>query len=457
MALKLRLITTVALSFAFTHTDAQLVQTVGLNAGNWAPVTPTKSATSNPEGWLPKTTPPPDRRPADWELRRRVDSNSSTCGYPVDNLNAPAAVCDEGICMFNRRSGVVGCCTNTDPGGCVIPTACLNSTNSVPSTANALTTYCGNKNFPHCVTYPYSASFFDSLYGASFVGCAAEAATEEIATTPAPGWTPPGGTQSDSTTVSRSTIGGSTITETVTISPGSSLTITPSSSNGNSHAKRVGEIAGGTVGGVAAVALIGAAIGFLLYRRRKQQRARNEFSPPLGRRMPPNDLYPNVNYPNEEIPGSQYPSTFYGEAPPGMAQTSDQPVLSYPPNTYGTTNNGATNGYGALNSYGAADATFQAEHNRNALADEPSYFPMAVTTHPKHQFEAVSPIEPSPVSPVSPAENYNTMVSTLSNPSPPLQPLSPSHRQSNRSDREYSQYSPPPPEQFQSFHPYPGT
>jgi hypothetical protein len=203
------------------------------------------------------------------------------------------------------------------------------------------------------------------------------------------------------------------------------------------------------VGGIAGLALIIGAILFFLHRRKKQASDPN----PLGlrRKMPPSDhdVYRN------EVPVSPYASTFFGEAPPGMAQTTDQPIMRYPPNTYGT-----------------ANAMFALSHDNSNEA--PSYFTPGAPVS-KAQDE-VSPIEPSPVSPVSPAENYNTMVSALSNNSPPLQPLQPAvhhHQQRQQQTQQsqvqqlqqpqqfrhsgYAQFSPPPPEQYQSYQPYPGT
>ncbi|KAI0193951.1 hypothetical protein EV127DRAFT_231756 [Xylaria flabelliformis] len=426
MALALRL---TALSYVVAYTDARWFQTA-VDAGDWAPVTPTSEpATSSPDKWTPKTTSAPDRRPLDWELRRRDGSSSTICGYSVGNIDGPAVTCDSGeFCRLDKVLGIVGCCTQTNPRGCIVPTTCLESSKSAQWSGDPLTTYCGDSERPHCVTHSYDANFFDPLYGAYFIGCAAQAASGDIVVSP--------GTGSDATTSTASLSTFTTTdgirTTTVTVSlPGNqgSSTAVPSPSGGSSS-RNTGAIAGGVVGGVAGLALIVAAIFFFLYRRKRRSQASDPLA--LGRKMPPSD---HDIYPNEPIPGSQYPSTFYGEAPPGMVQTVDQPMMGYPPNPYAMQN------------------TMYAAGNNNPSMEVPAYLPpRAVPSKP--QDDAVSPLEESPVSPVSPAENYNTMVSALSNQSPPLQPLQPAvHRQQS----EYAQYSPPPPEQYQSYRPYPGT
>ncbi|KAI1753482.1 hypothetical protein F4782DRAFT_77701 [Xylaria castorea] len=430
MALALRL---TALSYVVAHADARWFQTV-VDAGDWAPVTPTSSepATLSPDKWIPKTTSAPDRRPFDdWELRRRDGGSSSStiCGYSVDDLDGPAVTCDSGeFCRLDRVLGIVGCCTQTNPRGCIVPTTCLESSKSAQWSGDPLTTYCGEPDRPHCVTHSYDANFYDPLYGAYFIGCAAKAESGDIVASPGSSGSDTTSTNSHSTFTTTDGVRTTTVTVSIPGNDGSSTAV-PSPSGG-SGSKNVGAIAGGVVGGVAGLALIIAAIFLFLYRRKRRSQASNPLA--LGRKMPSSD---HDIYHNEPIPGSQYPSTFYGEAPPGMVQTLDQPMMGYPPNPYAMQNTMYTAG------------------NNNPSMEVPAYLPpRAVPSKP--QDEAVSPIEESPVSPVSPAENYNTMVSALSNQSPPLQPLQPAvHRQQS----DYAQYSPPPPEQYQSYHPYPGT
>ncbi|KAI1192014.1 hypothetical protein F5B17DRAFT_126427 [Nemania serpens] len=426
MALALRL---TALSYVVVQANARCFQ-AGPNAGDWTPVTPTAGRhTSSSDEWIPKTTSAPDRRPRNGEFQRRDDNTPTICGYSVNMPDGPPVTCDSGgFCRLDRVLSIVGCCTVTNPRGCIVPTACLEFTKSAQWSGDPLTTYCDNSNRPHCVTHSYDASFFDPLYGAYFIGCGARAASGDIVAT-----SPLAGSNASSTQPASTTATNGVITTTVTVGIPSSPTAASPGSSVSHGSKNVAAIAGGVVGGVAGLALIAAAIFFFLYRRRKRLQASDSLA--LGRKMPPSDhdIYHDM-YHNEPIPGSQYPSTFYGEAPPGMVQASDQPIISYPPNTYGF-----------------QVPVYPAEQNPSA--EVPAYHTSRIVPS-KPQDDVVSPIEESPVSPVSPAENYNTMVSALSNPSPPLQPLQPAAR---RPRSEYAQYSPAPPEQWQSYRPYPGT
>ncbi|KAI0408248.1 hypothetical protein F4802DRAFT_619414 [Xylaria palmicola] len=427
-----RPLTALTYLYVVAHADAQRFQT-GSNAGDWTPVTPTaQHVTLSVDEWVPKTTSAPDRRLSEWELRRRADSSSSVCGYSADNLDGPAVTCDSGeSCRLDRVLGIVGCCTGTNPRACIVPTTCLESSESARWSGDPLTTYCGNSDRPHCVTHSYDANFYDPLYGAYFIGCAARAASGDIVANPG-SETGPGDSISLSTYTT--TDGITTTTVTVSIPAGNGSSTAVPGSAGSAGSRNVGAIAGGVVGGVAGLALIVAAVFFFLHRRRKRLQAAEPLPYAFGRKMPPSD---HDMYQNEPIPGSQYPSTFYGEAPPGMVQTSEQPIMGYPPHAYGVQN--------------APYAAPAGSHHQSA--EIAPYQPPRVVP-PKPQDEAVSPLDDSPVSPVSPAENYHTMVSALSNESPPLQPLQPAvHRQ----QPEYAQYSPPPPEQYQSYHPYPGT
>ncbi|KAI1193813.1 hypothetical protein F5X97DRAFT_27593 [Nemania serpens] len=420
MALALRL---TALSYVVAQANARWFQ-AGSNAGDWTPVTPTAGRpTSSPDEWIPKTTSAPDRRPRDGELQRRDDNGPAICGYSANTPDGPPVTCDNGgYCRLDRVYGIVGCCTETNPRRCIVPTACLEFSKSTQWSGDPLTTYCDNSDRPHCVTHSYDASFFDPLSGAYFIGCGARAATGDIVATPM------AGSDANSTELASTTATIGVITTTVTVGVPSSPTAVTAGSTVSPGPKNVAAIAGGVVGGVAGLVLIAAAI-FFFYRRRKRLQPSDALA--LGRKMPPSD---HDMYHNEPIPGSQYPSTFYGEAPPGMVQASDQPMFGYPPNAYEFQNTIYTAGH-------------------NPSVDAPAYHTSRIVPS-KPQDDFVSPIEESPVSPVSPAENYNTMVSALSNQSPPLQPLQPAV---HRPQSEYAQFSPAPPEHYQSYHPYPGT
>ncbi|CAJ2507706.1 Uu.00g088920.m01.CDS01 [Anthostomella pinea] len=187
-------------------------------------------------------------------------------------------------------------------------------------------------------------------------------------------------------------------------------------------------IVGGTVGGVAGLALIVVAILFLLYRRRRRNR---EPSAPVEHD------YPHAGMVYEQAaPGSQYASTFYGEAPPGMVQTADQNFFGHPHDGYGT-----STAMFARDDHSSGSPSFFIPGANPVTGLRPGPGPGPS----KQQDDLVSPIEPSPVSHVSPSAQYNTMVSAITNLTPPP-PQS-----------DYSQFSPPPPQHYQSYRPYPGT
>ncbi|KAI1489069.1 hypothetical protein F5X96DRAFT_642433 [Biscogniauxia mediterranea] len=386
------------LSFAVGFVDGRRFQR-GEGPGNWGLPKQTVAADTtafNPLARTPKPTPAPELRLLHLDPRQADSSRDSTCGFPVDDPSRPAASCqDSGYCVFNRWELVVGCCTLSNSQNCVVPTTCLESTRSSIWSGDPGTTYCSDPDRPHCVTYTYDANFYDVLNGAVFIGCAESGGSGVIAATTLP----------DSATGRPSTTTSSTSSSTSAVSGNSS------------GSTNVGAIVGGVIGGVAGLALIVAAIVFCL--RHRKRRMRNQ-DPPEDRGLGP---FPSP-YGNEP-PGS-YPSTFFGEAPPGMAQTTDQVFMVYPQPTYEP-----------------PTAAFTREDRSSG---DPTFFSPGLVKQGDH---VVSPIEPSPVSPISHQgsdANYNTMVSALTiTPPPPQQPS------------QYSQFSPPPPEQYRAYRPYPGT
>ncbi|KAI1809599.1 hypothetical protein GGS20DRAFT_273390 [Poronia punctata] len=440
MALALRL---TALSYAVARADARWFQGRP-DVEDWAPVTPTaEPASSNTVGWTTKTTTAPSGPPSTLELHGRDDRSISTiCGYSDDN-SGPAVVCGSGeFCHLNSSLGIVGCCKAANPNECIISTACLDATESARGSEDARTTHCTDRDRSHCVTRSYQAKFYDLLDGASFVGCAARAASGDIVAIPV---TTGDASSTNSQSTFTTTDGGFTTTVTVNApgSSGSSTVLPPPVSSGRSWSPNTGAIAGGVIGGVIGLALIVAAIFFLLRRWKRRPASRSPLA--FGGQMPPSD---HKVYQHEAIPGSQYASTFFGVPPPEMVQPSDQPITRFPPNTYGT-----------------ANAMFARSHTNSDGDEAPSYFtPGGAVSKAQDEMSPVEPSPVSPVSPVSPAENYNTMVSALSNDSPPLQPLQPAvhHNQHRRPPQRfthsgYAPYSPPPPQQYHSYRPYPGT
>ncbi|KAI5917311.1 hypothetical protein F4810DRAFT_718008 [Camillea tinctor] len=440
------------LSFAIGFVDGRWFQR-GEGPENWGLPKQTAVDTTtafNPLARTPKPTPAPELRLLHLDPRQAdsdSDTRDSTCGFAVDDPSRPAASCpDSGYCVFNRWELVVGCCTLSNSQSCVVPTTCLESTRSSSTwTGDPGTLYCSDPNRPHCVTYAYDANFYEVLNGASFIGCAASGGTGVIAATTLPGWVSPG----DNTTVSDSTSGSATgqpgtSTSSASSSTAVSGTVPPSGSSSSSPADpdplpsagntsrstNVGAIAGGVIGGIAGLALIIAAIIFCLrYRKRRAQTP-----------DPPADRGGLGNFPSpygHEPPGS-YPSTFFGEVPPGMAQTTDQVFMAYPQSVY--------------------EPPAAAFSREDRSSGEPTFFSPGLVKPEDH---VVSPIEPSPVSPISQQgsdANYNTMVSALTiTPPPPQQPQYSQFSPPPPQQPQYSQFSPPPPEQYMAYRPYPGT
>ncbi|KAI0471646.1 hypothetical protein GGR56DRAFT_83160 [Xylariaceae sp. FL0804] len=446
MASALRL---AALSCALGRVHGRWIENMdGAGAANWGPATQTAANTAgqNPLAWTPRPTAAPVG-PHDLDLFRRDGSRQSTCGFPAQDLSSPAVTCPSpSYCQFDPQALVVGCCTAADPADCKLPTTCLDSTQATDFTGGASTLVCSDSALPQCVTFAYSVGFFtDALYGASFVGCATQGGSEIIGTTPASGWNPPGQASTSSSTSTSSTsqpVPTSVVTLTVTASsqPSSTpSTVATGSSSGGSTSKHTGAIVGGVVGGVAGLGLIIAAIFFLI-RRRKKTTTDNGGPPMTGRgdSVPINAMYANAP------PGSQYASTFYGEAPPGMAQTTDQPYMGYNTDGYGT-----STAIFAQQRHSDDAPSFMSPEQPVQQQQQPVQQPVhaVYAVHSKQNDELeVPPANASPVSPVSHDDDYNTMVSALTVPTPPPE------RQS-----EYNQYSPPPPQQYEAYRPYPGT
>ncbi|KAI4862121.1 hypothetical protein F4820DRAFT_35819 [Hypoxylon rubiginosum] len=423
------------LSYAIALVDASfLLFWSDRDVGNWGPATQTAGLTEiDPVGWTPKPTAPPGAKPLDFDLRRRQQTtaaSASTCGFPADNISAPAITCSNGeYCLAMQWQSVAGCCSEAERRDCRVPTTCIESTRSQSTQPDSRTLVCDDPARPRCVTYLYEANFFEYLNGFSFLACGSdgEAASSTIGTTPPPGWL--SATGSEPSTSGPSTTGSEpTNAVTITVFPGTSSStstgpVATEPVNVSPGTSRTGAIVGGTVGGVAGLALIIAAIFFFLrYRRRRGAGAKEvEGSPPYPRRS-----YPAASVYPSGLPEPQYNSDFYGELPPQMAQSSTQHMTGYPPPT-----------------------NYESSY-------EPNYEPVAVPReiHRPTRPSTFVPGSPKPneddiVSPITPGDQLNpaddpATYTWISNPTPPPQ-------------SEYSPYSPPPPPQFQSYRPYPGT
>ncbi|KAI2608248.1 uncharacterized protein GGS25DRAFT_489407 [Hypoxylon fragiforme] len=328
-----------------------------------------------------------------------------------------------------------------------------------PSISSAKTKQSGDDpSRPHCVTYLYDVDFFENLNGYSFLACGEDAGSSTIATSPLPGWTP----TSDPTTADQSTSGVSLSTSgpvTVTIFPSESPTPptrpdAPARST-SSGQNRAGAIAGGVIGGLAGLALIGAAIFFLLRHRRRKTQEGKEYagSPPYtSRDFPAASVYPGG------IPEPYYNSDFYGELPPQMIDTSTQHIASYPPPTSLDPIVIPRDSRDTQHSQNTHTHTHAHTHNtqsqqpRMSSHARPSTYvpPLQQQRQPTAADDIVSPITPGdPLNPADDPASYTW----ISNPTPPP----PQQQQHHQSASEYSEFSPPPPAHFQTYRPYSGT
>ncbi|KAI8960107.1 hypothetical protein F5Y11DRAFT_281223 [Daldinia sp. FL1419] len=452
------------LSYAITNVDASFLFASDRNAGNWGPekhvavaaASPASPASPiDPAGWVPNPTAPPAAEPPDFEIRRRQGRTTTTtiasiatCGWPADNISAPAVTCGGGAyCHESPVALVAGCCTEKTRRNCKIPTTCIESTRSPTTlTDTARTLLCDTPAQPHCVTYLYNDNFFGGFDGVSFLACGKEAGTSTIGTTALPDWAPP----SDITSTSQSSNLPSTGSDptnvvTVTVSPSTSPLSSPAaiaSSQDSGDSNRTGAIAGGVVGGVAALSLIAAAAFFCLRRRRQGKRNEAEGkeiegSPPFQ----PTD-YPRNSVYGRGLPEPQYQSDFYGELPPQMAHASTQHVVGYPPPTQYEPVAISRDHRERREHRGHRDSRDRREsrdHRTSQIQAIPSTF--VPGARKPSEDDIVSPITPGDQ--LNPADDPSTYT-WISNPTPPPQ-------------SEYSQFSPPPPAHFQSYRPYPGT
>lgn len=228
------------------------------------------------------------------------------------------------FCASNSINSHVGCCDDSRPTGqsCTVWTTCLALSESAKyTTNNGLTLWCGFTDYPNCITHIYAdtTAKASALNGYTLLGCAVAAGTDKIyynaftsskppsstpsiiltpkvsssstipdiqnnpETTPTPSPNPnAGGVVSVLTTfydtVTSDGVVYTTATATATV-PASGLTSGGGGSTTKSKSSTpVGAIAGGVVGGVAALALIAFGIWFLM--RKKSSAAAAEASPP---------------------------------------------------------------------------------------------------------------------------------------------------------------------------------
>ncbi|KAL7927513.1 hypothetical protein ACQKWADRAFT_308267 [Trichoderma austrokoningii] len=280
-------------------------------------------------GWSPKPTEPP--KPLFGRMMMpRADGYTlgpETCGFvPGNDGNSFTCVSSGYTCT--PQGGFVGCC---EPNSACsqIKTSCIDYQASATGACNLPSDFhtlcCGTSTLPACYTWVIStsASTDKAIELYTIFGCSLTAGTGTLLTVD-PGW------------LATHTFGSTTTTASTTSSSPSAT------SNPDKSSTPVGAIAGGTVGGVAVLGLIGLAI-FLLYRHRNP---RNN-GPPAG--QPPqgqNNVAGGAVYPSgvpagyAPVPMHQqgyYPPQFQGQYPPQQQQQQQQQYnYNYPVQTTST-------------------------------------------------------------------------------------------------------------------------
>ncbi|KAK4245962.1 hypothetical protein C7999DRAFT_42574 [Corynascus novoguineensis] len=193
--------------------------------------------------------------------------STQTCGY-VDGDLVSSYVCahSEAECLYDDRSSAVGCCLTES---CEVYAGCLpyKSSKATKTYDSDKTLYCSNSDLPSCAVFSY-ADKTGSIAGYTIHTC------DSVSTTYTMFFRP-----TDTSSSSRSTTTSESLSESPESTTGSSPTGTdsdssPAETSGDSDSDSdsstpVGPIVGGVVGGVAALALIGLGV-FFLVRRKKQ-------------------------------------------------------------------------------------------------------------------------------------------------------------------------------------------
>jgi len=165
----------------------------------------------------------------------------------------------DSACVLNSLQSKVGCCPDTSLG-CPIWTTCYDLTESSKyTTNNGYSLWCGDSTYPRCLTHKYASD--DIFSGYTLLGCGQTAGSDVVYYTST-------GRAAPTTTTTRPRSTDSTTTPGTVTTTSAPPTTTAASSSGGAP---VGAIAGGVVGGVAALSLIALGVFFII-RRGKQPR-----------------------------------------------------------------------------------------------------------------------------------------------------------------------------------------
>ena len=218
----------------------------------------------------PMTTSPPQYVPRQLEKRA---SSDNTCAYVGGSADYPLYCDATAYCASNSLNLHVGCCPDTATTSCNVWTTCLGSAQrSLFTTDNGLTLWCGFSSYPHCITHVYkdTRGAATALSGYTLLGCAVAAGTDSVYYNPFIFSTTSSSTRRTTSTNTDTTPGLGNPTSSTSAKTTTTVTQTPSATSVPA-ATPVGAIAGGIVGGVAAISLIIFGIWFLIRQNKKHK------------------------------------------------------------------------------------------------------------------------------------------------------------------------------------------
>ncbi|CAM1506688.1 Fc.00g063290.m01.CDS01 [Cosmosporella sp. VM-42] len=269
-------------------------------------------------GFSPRPTEAPELL-ARMELLPRLEGYTlgpDTCGFVSSNGNSFTCITNGATCSFS--SGAIGCCEPNEDCN-VVKTTCIDYSASSGGACNLPkdfhTLCCPSAALGECFTWVLSTTGTGDEGDGTFtlLDCSAQAGSATLLDYD-PMWsrTHTGpittDTESSSETDTATDTGSSTGTAT-----SSSSTATNTGGGGGGSSSNVGAIAGGTVGGVAALGLVGLA-AFLLFRRNKNKKPQEPPVASLNNQQspPPNMSQVNPTSPQPSFaptsPTSAYPS-----------------------------------------------------------------------------------------------------------------------------------------------------
>ncbi|KAK1754697.1 hypothetical protein QBC47DRAFT_403108 [Echria macrotheca] len=256
-------------------------------------------------------------------LQKRA-STDNTCAY-VGGSSEVSLYCDATAYCASDSSSHIGCCDDVSSRNCKVWTTCYDMTESAKyTTNNGLSLWCGISSYPHCITHIYadSTGAASIISGYTLFGCAVAGGTDRVFFNAFTAESSSSARRSSSSSDAGTTTPASSSAKTTT-----TFTSTPTPAPAPSSTN-VGAIAGGVVGGVAALGLIILGIWYLI-RQNKKDKNDPSASPsaaanvgpaggyggPGGPGAPPPQMMQNTPPPAQGYYGGASPPTMAGFAP----------------------------------------------------------------------------------------------------------------------------------------------